>query len=582
MKRLAYFLVASSLLVAFCSCGAKVGGPGDSAGEPVLIEVSPADATLIVVNGAAVEQGYKVLATFDSGEVLDVTSESAFSIDDSILGVFSGDVLRALGGAGGQSRVRAVYKSEAAETGVTVTVNNTRVDDGAPANAQELFDGATVDATLAPSIVYPPNDVYMPPNLGDFESHWTSAAGSDLYEVSLSSAYSSTRLFTARDASAGAFAAFTPGEWKVVGDSARGEDITLTVRGLSTAAPQNVGVSPAIVVHLTNTDIEGGIYYWASQGALAEGVYRHDMSRPGQAAEAFYTTGETPSNRCVACHVLSREGDKMAVTYDGGNGAASIVDVATRTAMLPTDASFVWNFASFEPSGARIATVSQGVITLRDSATGAAINTVPTAGYASHVDFSATGDKIVYVQVAAPGADWDFTGGSLVVQSFDPATAAWGSPETLYTPPAGANAYYPSFSPDGEWVLFNQSAAGAYDAASAELYAVQSSGGLAPFQLSSPNLQAGLTNSWARWAPFIQELETDAGVEQFFWLTFSSKRAFGVRLPQGSPQLWMTPFFPDRVAAGGDPSGPAFRLPFQEISTNNHIAQWTTRIVPVD
>jgi hypothetical protein len=94
---------------------------------------------------------------------------------------------------------------------------------------------------------------------------------------------------------------------------------------------------------------------------------------------------------------------------------------------------------------------------------------------------------------------------------------------------------------------------------------------------------AGLTNSWARWAPFEQELHVDGQTpEPFFWLTFSSKRAFGVRLPAGSPQLWMTPFFPNRASAGGDPSAPAFRLPFQELTTNNHIAQWTTEIVPVD
>ena len=37
---------------------------------------------------------------------------------------------------------------------------------------------------------------------------------------------------------------------------------------------------------------------------------------------------------------------------------------------------------------------------------------------------------------------------------------------------------------------------------------------------------------------------------------------------------------PDRVAIGQDPSYPAFALPFQDISTSNHIAQWTTQVVP--
>ena len=41
----------------------------------------------------------------------------------------------------------------------------------------------------------------------------------------------------------------------------------------------------------------------------------------------------------------------------------------------------------------------------------------------------------------------------------------------------------------------------------------------------------------------------------------------------------MTPFFPDRAVRGQDPSGPAFRLPFQDFDTSNHIAQWTNAVV---
>jgi hypothetical protein len=61
---------------------------------------------------------------------------------------------------------------------------------------------------------------------------------------------------------------------------------------------------------------------------------------------------------------------------------------------------------------------------------------------------------------------------------------------------------------------------------------------------------------------------------------FSSVRPFGVRIPGGGrPQIWMTPFFPDRAAQGQDPSGNAFRVPFQAVDTSNHIAQWTNAVV---
>lgn len=47
----------------------------------------------------------------------------------------------------------------------------------------------------------------------------------------------------------------------------------------------------------------------------------------------------------------------------------------------------------------------------------------------------------------------------------------------------------------------------------------------------------------------------------------------------GGPQIWMTPVFPARAAAGQDPSGNAFRVPFQDVGTSNHIAQWTQAVV---
>ena len=54
---------------------------------------------------------------------------------------------------------------------------------------------------------------------------------------------------------------------------------------------------------------------------------------------------------CVACHVLSRDGKKMAITYDGGDGPATMVDVATSTRQ---DLSNKWNFGTFTPDGSEV------------------------------------------------------------------------------------------------------------------------------------------------------------------------------------------------------------------------------------
>jgi hypothetical protein len=128
-------------------------------------------------------------------------------------------------------------------------------------------------------------------------------------------------------------------------------------------------------------------------------------------------------------------------------------------------------------------------------------------------------------------------------------------------------------------VLFNRAPSGSsYNNPNASLWVVKADGSLPPVELIGANGAMGLTNSWGRWAPFAQTMGANA--EPMFWITVSSARDFGVRLTNlRRPQLWMTPFFPDRASAQTDPSAPAFRLPFQNIDSNNHIAQWTEQIV---
>ena len=64
-----------------------------------------------------------------------------------------------------------------------------------------------------------------------------------------------------------------------------------------------------------------------------------------------------------------------------------------------------------------------------------------------------------------------------------------------------------------------------------------------------------------------------------FWLTFSSRRDYGLRLQgQSRSQIWMVGFDPAAAAAGNDPSFRAFWLPFQDMGSGNHIAQWVEEV----
>ncbi len=90
-----------------------------------------------------------------------------------------------------------------------------------------------------------------------------------------------------------------------------------------------------LTLGLTNNDLEGGLYYWAATaaGGAPYGIFRHDFGNPGQPAEPFYTT--TEAGRCVACHALSRDGERMTVVWDGGDGSSTLLDVSSRTPMIP-------------------------------------------------------------------------------------------------------------------------------------------------------------------------------------------------------------------------------------------------------
>ncbi len=559
------------VLCALVACGTT--HPGDEDETLATLAITPTTVELLINNGVPANQDYTATLTFPDGHTRDVTADTYFSVDSSF-GAFNGATVAI--GTAGKTAAFAQREDKVASGEIIARLKSVRVDPSLDPNTPDLFTGPD-DPARAPLIVYPADNVVMPRNLGDFETHWTDPSGNNVFEVSLTTEFTDVRIYMPGgngDQAAGtmaSFASFLSTEWE--GAVALESTIHYQVRGVQLSNPTSVGSSPSRLVRLTNEKMEGGLYYWAAASSTgAEGIYRHDMAKPGQPAEEFMTTTQT-SGRCVACHVLSRDGTKMAITYDGGNQNATMVDVATGTRQ-PDFAA--WNFATFTPDGSQLLTVHNGVLTVRNSADQSAIVDMPAAGSVSHPDMSVDGTKLVYVREPG-GADWSFANGQLYTRSYDQTTHTFGAEVPLVTD--GGNNFYPSWSPDGAWVLFNRSAVGtSYNNGNAQLFVVKADGSSPAIPLATANIADGLTNSWGRWAPFQQSV--GIGQEPIFWITVSSKRDFGVRLVgTGRPQIWMTPFFGDRASSNTDPSVAAFRLPFQEIGSNNHIAQWTERVV---
>jgi hypothetical protein len=568
MMRLAFGALCA--LFVFGGCGPSTG-EGDHDDATATLTVDPPTTELLILDGVPATADFTATLTYPDGEARDVTSEVRFSVD-SAYGAFNGKTLSMT--SAGKTQVLALWQDKVGTANVIARLKTVRIDPSLPSGAAGWFS-MPEDPNRAPTVVYPADNVAMPRNLGDFEVHWTDSHN-DVFEVSLKTEFADVRAIvpgTAGMMPLSKWTSFLAAEWlAAVGFE---QTVTYQVRGVDSTNPISVGSAAPRLVKLTNEQMLGGLYYWA---ATAEnngpyGIFRHDMSHPGQPAEQYYTTAQT-DGRCVACPVLSRDGSRMAVTFDGGNGSATLVDVATKT---PQTESRAWNFGTFTPDGTKFLAVRDGALSLLDSSDQHVIGTVAASGYVSHPDISADGTKLVYVQKESGGSDWDFTTGKLIVRSIDPATNAFG-PETMLVSDTNNN-FYPSLSPDGKWVLFNRAASGSsYNNANASLWVVEADGSAPAIELIGANGAMGMTNSWGRWAPFAQTI--GASNEPLFWVTVSSKRDFGVRLFNVKrPQLWMTPFYPDRAMQQHDPSDSAFRLPFQNIDSNNHIAQWTEQIV---
>src|SRR5205823_4061260 len=156
--------------------------------------------------------------------------------------------------------------------------------------------------------------------------------------------------------------------------------------------------------------------------------YRHDMSKPGQPAEQYMTKAQT-SGRCVACHVLSRDGKNMAITWDGGDHMGTMVDVATAVAQ-PT--ANYWNFGTFTPDGSQFLSVHQGALVVRDYTTQAVLATMTSAtGYVTHPDLSPDGTKLVYVHPGVAGSDWAFGTGQIYLRTYDQTSHTFGPEQQL-------------------------------------------------------------------------------------------------------------------------------------------------------
>lgn len=562
--------------------GLSPTAPGDA------LTLEPASVVLEVKEGQPLPSvDYHAFLVHKDNSRDDVTSSVNLYLDqpaNSDFGTFSKGTFTASPNGVGKTLVHAKLGTLEAGASLAVKLTKVVVLAGAPADAASKFGGA-VDPARKPSFVYPDDGVMVPPNMNELEFQYRPGAGNDLFELGVKGDLLDLRVYFACTALGnGCGWVPSPVVWSMLSSAGRGQDpLTYVLRGTS-GAGGSVGESTSQTLAFGEEDILGGLYYW---NAGAGATMRYEFGVSGQKAETYMNAAKAGALTCVGCHVLSRDGERISVGLDMPAPAAYKVYAVDSKSMVFGQGGAMGgsgaNFFSFSPDKSQIM-VSNGVtLSLRDATTGAAIQEKVADG--AMPDWSPDGNSIVFARPkqAVPCIGLVCASTGVVEASLQVLTkvgSGWSAPTEL-VPTTGQNNYYPSYSPDGGWILFNRASIGkdadgdvkgSYDAPDASLAVVARTGGtvLPLDKAGSPN-----GDSWPKW---MQRDQNYRG-KKLMWLTFSSRRAYGLRKDVGdNAQIWMAAFDPEAAAQGKDPSLPAFWLPFQELSSGNHIAQWVTRV----
>lgn len=613
--------VLASLLGLACGSG-NVGDDGDGTPDAAVdltglesIRVEPADQTLVIQGDTPAEASYRAIGVFEGGAERDITGEVGFALADPTLGIFQGAGFTSGTERGGRTQVRAFAGSIMGAASLTLKLEKRRSDPastGLPADPGDLFDGPE-DGARAPSLVYPNDGVLVPPNLRKLELHFYPGTDNTVFALSFQNDVTDVVLYAECTEPLEGGCIYTPDLtlWRWLADTNRGgQPLTWSVRGTDGDGTA-VGVSGQSTISFSYDDIDGGLYYWTTSDDTA--IMRFDFGAPDQEAPEEFIDTTMTNGSCVGCHALSRDGAKMVTATNGSNGAdVLLLDVENRTPIVPYDSTPQSAFSAWSPDGDRYVGVYAGSgaigydLNLFDGNDGSYLESIDVGGTtttpANHPDWSPTEDRIVYMKVG------ERTGSTSLAQNvYDGAiemvTASggtWSAPEVVVPAAADRNHYYPTFAPDGELIAYNQSTCGgsrsnlcdSYEDPTARLWLAPAEAGAAAVELAAANApgiadggETDLKSSFPKWSPFVFKRTGETG-SRLMWVTFSSTRAYGLRQPpevepgRSGTLIWMAAVDPDDL--DGDPSWPAFALPFQDLTTSNHTAQWTTEVVGVD
>lgn len=471
---------------------------------------------------------------------------------------------------------------------------------GTDATVVERFRSPmTADPMRAARILYPLDEVMFPRNVWAPHVQWQSnGAMGDVYRVSVLGGPVTLVAYVLHTGAGFSHAFALPqSDWNAVTLNAPGSELVLTVDRWDRAANQVV-TGQRVRMRIARGSIAGAVYYWAlgqfggTEGRILRLIQGADRA---PTPDNFMPNPPPRSNgeRCAACHMLSRDGNRLAVSFGDGE-FGGVVD-ATRDLRAP-EAPLVfrfdrsWFYASFSPNGRRLwmTDASQRSVLL-DANTGSEV--MPASGplrNGTHPAWAPDNSAVALVLNANDA--WNLTAGNLARipvagdDRFGAAGALHSGASLMGAPEGGAMDAYPTWSPDSRWIAFQHGrgvVASSADASGA-LYVIAPSGGAA---IRLDRASVGRTPGdafYPNFTPFTTEgmdpsVDGSGEFRSVYWLLFYARRDYGNEQVgtrgTGRRQIWVSAISTD-VREGRDPSAVPYWLPGQEVAQQNASAMW--------
>jgi hypothetical protein len=486
---------------------------------------------------------------------------------------------------------------------------DTFVEDGAPEDAPSLFEKvgeSADDAAPGPCLLEPQAKTLYPKNWVAPRFKWVApSSAANLYELRVTAKNQTKDLIVY---TTGSTWTMPKAMWDALREHSADQPMTVSIRAATYQDGEltDVTANDGGELGIAPVEAPGSIVFWSIKGeeeSLLKGFTVGEEGLANVLRREDMPANNKDGRQCMGCHVSTPDGKGVAVSwetvgsgeFDGYAPDVAQIEKGTKAGPRPTfmtenatgalNASKIGMFSAFSrghwKTGDRIALTNNATdlvwIDLEAKSATGATGVLGRKGDTTNKrrmgpTWSRDGNSIVYMsgELGVNPAELRGPIDLYIMPYNNKAGATDASPATKI---AGASdpaisEYYPALSPDDQWVAFNtlKDNGVIYDNANAELFVIPTKGGN-KIRLSANDPPAcsgksspGITNSWPKWAPEVQERNG----KRYYWVVFSSRRHDKTQ----KPQLYVAPVVVDSS------SGEVTTYPAMYFRNQESIQQW--------